>query len=434
MYQHNLIQTLLSSRARKITGSPISDLMSRALANPNLISLAAGFVDTQTLPIEIVGNASSRIAADKARSSIALQYGTTFGSMHLREDLIQRQRQADGQPYPNLTPDRVVLTAGSNQLLHLVVEALIDAGDVILCAAPTYLVFMGTLGGAGGSAWGVETDEFGIIPEALEAQLKSFESRGELNRIKAIYTVSYFDNPCGLTMPTERREKIVRVAQKYSKQQTIFVIDDAAYRELRYSGDDYPSMLAFDPEHRHVIVAGTFSKSFSPGVRVGWGLLPPSLISTIDSIKGNIDFGSPRWNQEVMVEVLRSGDYARQVATLQKGYATKAAAMLRAIESNFSDIPNTHWTNPTGGLYVWLELDPSLDVGPNSSFFRDAVERGVLYVPGEFCFPEQGAPIKRNTMRLSFGVQTPAGIEKGIRLLAETVRAHLPKVLTTAGK
>jgi 2-aminoadipate transaminase len=211
------IDTLFSQRAAWSSGQPISDLMSRALANPDLISLAAGFVDQQSLPADATRQALDAIWSDPRAARAALQYGTTPGYPPLREAILDRLLSADrvGSAPAGVTVERVVVTAGSNQLLHLVSESLLDPGDIVLCAAPTYLVYLGTVANLGAEAVGVATDPLGMIPEALEDRLGYHERQGDLARVKAIYLVTYSDNPCGVTMPAARREQLLTIAKRW---------------------------------------------------------------------------------------------------------------------------------------------------------------------------------------------------------------------------
>lgn len=413
----------LSRRAAWSAGQPISDLMARALAAPNLISLAAGFVDQHTLPVGPTRAALDAILGDDIAAQAALQYGTTHGFGRLREAIREMHLAADGgaDSQPPIDLDQIVLTAGSNQLLHAVGECLLDPGDIVLCASPTYFVYLGTLKNMGARAVGVETDENGLVPEALEAALARLEADGQLGRVKAIYVVSYFDNPCGLTVPAQRRAAIVDIARRWSKHGTIYVVADDAYRLLRYAGDDVPSARTFDEAGAHVVQAGTFSKCFSPGIRVGWGILPKSLVESVHNLKGNLDFGSPNFAQHLMHQVLANGLLEPHVEIIRSAYRVKLAAMLAACHEHLSRIDGVHWIEPAGGLYVWLTLPEPIDAGPGGRLFDLALEEGMLYVPGQFCFPAEGEPVRRNTIRLSFGVQPPERITEGIQKLARAI-------------
>jgi 2-aminoadipate transaminase len=315
----------------------------------------------------------------------------------------------------------VLLTAGSNQLLHLVGEVLFDPGDLVLCAAPSYFVYLGLVAGLGVRSVGIAIDKNGMIPEAVEEELARRDKAGELQRVKAIYVTSYFDNPSTVTLSLARRAAIVEIAKRWSRGRTIYVIDDAAYRDLRYEGDDLPSMRAFDAEGDTVIVAETFSKSFSPGVRVGWGILPPALVEPVATQKANIDFGSPNFNQHLMATVMERGLFEPHVMSLRTSYAEKLSAMLEAMDEHLGGIEGAQWRRPSGGLYVWLRVPPGIDTGPDGPLISHAMDEGMLYVPGEYCYPAEGQPRRSDQIRLSFGVQTPENIRRGIAALARAL-------------
>lgn len=403
---------------------PISQLMAAALAQPSLISLAAGFVDPVTLPCDYVRQSVDAVLSDPKLGPIALQYGMTRGYQPLRELLVDRLSVADGQKVIDGV-NRCVLTAGSNQLLQHIADSLLDPGDIVICAAPTYLVFLGTISGVGARSWSVEADERGMIPERLEQTFEELRESGLLGKVKAVYTVSYFDNPSGSEMDSERRQAINDLVVRYSTEQKIYLIDDLAYRDLRYEGSDVPSFSSLDPEGDHVIVAGTFSKSFSPGVRIGWGVMPSELAGSIERLKGNSDFGSPHLNQVVMHHALESGIHEAQRARLQQAYRIKRDAMLEALERCFANRSDVKWLRSRGGLYVWLTLPSSIDTGPEGRLLNEAIARNVLYVPGQYAFASSGAAVQHNTIRLSFGVQSAERIADGIERLAQAVNAVL---------
>ena len=180
-------------------------------------------------------------------------------------------------------------------------------------------------------------------------------------------------------------------------------------------------MLTADDEGDTVIIAGTFSKSFSPGIRIGWGILPESLIGPVCNQKGNIDFGSPNFNQHLMAHVLELGLFDAHLRKIRSSYRAKMQTMLTALEREFRGAGMVRWIDPHGGLYVWVALPDDVSAGPDGRLFDIALEEGVLYVPGQFCFPAEGEPVKKNSLRLSFGVQTPAKINEGVAALARSI-------------
>jgi 2-aminoadipate transaminase len=413
-----------SQRAIQARGQPVNELMAQALANPDLISLAAGFVDQGSLPVEPVRMAIEQVLQDNITACQALQYGTTAGDEPLRRAILEMTLQADGEPADgnSVTVDQVVLTAGSNQLLHLVAESLLDPGDIVICANPSYFVFLGILGYLGVRAVGVDVDGEGMLSSHLERALQELERVGDLDRVKAVYLVPYFDNPAGITMSTQRGTEILEIVNRWSDDRRIQIIVDEAYRLLRYEGEDVPSIRSLDKEGQTVVVAGTFSKSFSPGIRVGWGILPVHLVEPVLDQKGNVDFGSPYFNQRVMREVMSSDHYANHVESIRGTYRKKRDAMLAAADDHFSSITGVRWHRPSGGLYVWLELPGDVDTGPAGNLLTAAIGEGMLYVPGQYCFPSEGQGVRYNYIRLSYGVQSPKRIDQGIAALARAIR------------
>jgi 2-aminoadipate transaminase len=260
-------------------------------------------------------------------------------------------------------------------------------------------------------------------PEALDEALAQIADQGQLDRVKLIYLVSYYDNPSGRCLAAERRRPILDVARKWSRDQRILILEDAAYRELRYDGPELPSVWSHDEARDTVIYTQTFSKSFSPGLRVGFGVVPAELVKPLCDRKGNEDFGSAHFNQQLLATVLESGLYAEHVDEVRAAYTVKRDAMLAAADRYFDDIDGVTWVHPHGGLYVWMTLPEQIETGFDSPLFESATKtHGVMYVPGELAYAGPVGIRPHNQMRLSYGVQTPEGIDDGMRRLAAAVR------------
>lgn len=396
--------------------------MSQALRYPHLISLAAGFVDNATLPCEAVSRTLNTLASDEVRLRKSLQYGTTAGLEELRHAIIDWSYRR--WPKHNVTTDRMLLASGSNQLLHLLAETILDPGDIVIAAAPTYFVFLGTLRSMGARTVGVHADHDGMCMHSLRNQLELLAKSGQARRLKAIYCITDFDNPGGSTLSLERRREMLSIVEEWrSKHGPLLIISDSAYQHLRYDGDPLPPMLSLSEAAADFVVdLGTFSKVFSPGIRVGWGVFPRSLVEPLLDIRSNIDFGAPHLNQSIIHQALASGELERHLPTICNGYRIKRDAMLSALELNMADIPGVHWDKPAGGMYVWLRLPEQMDTSEQAELWRLATEHGVLYVPGHHCYPSEGQKVERNTMRLSFGVQSPESIRTGIQRLAEAIK------------
>lgn len=413
----------MSQRAVRAGGQPIGPLMKRALDNPNLISLAAGFVDQATLPVTAMRTATEALLRDTDIARAALQYGSTAGHPALRHAVAERLAQQDNVVFDARIAERVVVTTGSNQLLHLIGDLLLEEGDVVVTSAPSYLVFMGLMQGFGVTVDGVLSDANGIVPQALDELLARHHAAGTLSRVKALYVMSYFDNPTSRNLSAERRPEIVEVVHKWSRDHTIYIIEDTAYRDLRYVGDDFPSLRSFDESAEHVIYTSSFSKAFSPGVRVGWGLFPQALLGGALDLKGNSDFGSPNFSQAIVAKVMELGLLEPHVRGLRTAYHEKLKVALAAADRCLGPIDGVSWERPSGGMYLWLQLPDYVDAGMQSQLFDRAVQEGVLYIPGEHCFAGDASTRPRNHIRLSYGSQQAPAIGRGIEALSRAIRS-----------
>ena len=415
----------LSSQSARTTDSPITYFIQKAIETPGLISLAAGLVDEASLPAAEVAAAVAALTADPAAARAALQYGSTQGFTPLREKILAHVCAADGVAPGDigLSVDDVVLTTGSQQLLYLLGEALFDPGDIVIAEAPSYFVYHSLLASKGVRVLGVPMDDGGMNLDALETLLDGLAASGEIARVKLIYTVDYFQNPTGLTLAEARRPRLVELARRFGTKSRILILEDAAYRELRYSGDDLVSVKRFDAGNEYVVYTSTFSKPCAPGLKLGYALLPSDLVNPILHLKGNHDFGSANLAQHVVDRLMATGAYHRHVAVLRGVYREKRDRMLAALGREFADFPGATWTVPAGGLYVWLTLPPHVDTGANGPLVPAALAAGVLYVPGEFGHvPDAAGRVPRNEARLSFGVAAPDQIEEGVRRLRQACR------------
>lgn len=426
-----------SERSRRTFDSPITYFIQKAIENPSLISLAAGLVDEQTLPAADVASAVAELMADPASARAALQYGSTQGLTPLRDKLLRRVCAADGlSPSDNgLSVDNVILTTGSQQFLYLLGEVLFDPGDIVITEAPSYLVYHDCLKSHGVKVLAVPMDAGGMNLDALEDLLTRLEQAGELARVKLIYTVDYFQNPTGLSLAEARRPRLLEIARAFSKRHRILILEDAAYRELRYDGADVPSVKRFDEANEFVCYSSTFSKPCSPGLKTGYAIVPSDLVGHLCNLKGSHDFGSTNFVQHLLNRILETGAFDRHVAHLQAMYRVKRDAMLGALAEEFADWPEVHWTRPAGGLYVWATFPPHLDTGRSGPLVERALEAGVLYVPGEYGHvPDEFGHTPRNEARLSFGVATANRVVEGIRRLRKACRGLEREVVKSGSR
>jgi 2-aminoadipate transaminase len=427
--------------------------MHLALERPNLISLAAGFTDNETLPVAEVAALTRDILQHPRTARAALQYGSPIGLPQLRHEILRRWQRQDGAALrasnpltvsghasmqaPCCTRDDIIVTNGSQQLLYLLSEALCDPGDIVLVEDPTYFVYLGIVEALGIRAVGVDffgfaaavhdrrrkgADAHKAFLQQLDSRLQQLKSHRFLPRLKMLYLVTYFQNPTGHTWPLEAKHEALAIVKHYERAagHPIYLVEDAAYRDMRFEGDDVPSLKAFDQRNDRVAYVNTLTKPFATGIKLGYGILPPPLMRAVARAKGNHDFGSSNFLQFILAHALAEGVYDHHLPEIAAGYRRKRDAMIAALDVHF---PGTaRYEKPRGGLYVWIRLDPHTKTGVKSRLFRRALDAGALYVPGEMCYcSDQSRPVPQSCIRLGFGSPTVLQIQKGIRLLANAI-------------
>jgi len=427
----------LSELGRRTETPPISWLMATALARPQLISLAAGFTDNESLPVKEVRGLLNEMLRSPQTGQAALQYGTTAGDPTLRRLTARHLQSLDGQPAAQraYSPDRVIITNGSQQALYMITEALCDPGDIVLVEDPSYFVYLGILQSHGVRARGVRIETDGLDLKRLEEVLTALKRSGELRHVKMLYLVSYYQNPTGRTTSFTKKAGALKLLRQFEREagHPIYLLEDAAYRELRFGGDDVKSALAIKGHRDRVIYAGTYSKPFATGTRVGFGLMPEPVFTTVLRIKGNHDFGSSNLLQQLLARALSSGLYGKHLTALRKRYAHKARLMRAALKQHFP--AEVEWWEPAGGLYFWARLPQRLKSGITSKVFQRAVANNVLYVPGELCYADDPTRRKPNhEMRLSFGGATAANVRKGIARLGEVLQGCMVRLPSRSGR
>ncbi len=405
--------------------------MSQALQTPDLISLAAGFTDNTTLPVDLTRELVDQLLSQPKKARASLQYGTGAGDPTLRALTANRLAQLDQTPASAdpLSIDNLMITNGSQQFLYLVTEVLCDPGDIILVEDPTYFVYLSIMQSHGIEARGVKMTPTGVCPEDLERVLAELHASGDLHRLKFFYSVTYFQNPTGITTEQSTKQAALECLRRYEQilKRPIYYLEDAAYRELAFPGYTAPPSALSLPEYRdRIIYTSTFSKPFATGLRIGFGILPTELGAPVLSVKGNHDFGSANFLQQILAGALGSDHYTQHLEKVNRGYARKARTMVKAINAYFPD--RVQITEPHGGLCLWAHLPGTATTGPKSALFREALEKKVLYVPGEFAFADDPTRRKpRSTMRLSFGSAAPKAITTGIERLGKVITQRLSR-------
>lgn len=410
-----------SKMGERMDPSVITDLMSRALENKDLLSIAAGFTDNATLPQELVRRAVDALTMEADDLGI-LQYGLNQGRPGLRRQIADWLRQYPGEAATPIAPEQVMITNGSQQCLYLAMQMLCDPGDIVLVERPSYFVFLEMLKGLGIEPVGMPALADGRIDlEGAAALLDEMQYTGRWNRIKAAYLVSYFSNPSTRCMPEADKVGLAELLE--SRDLLVPVIEDAAYRDL-YFDKPYPartvfSLPAYEPFPK--LFLGTFTKPFASGMKVGYGVCSqPEWMEKMLSTKGHHDFGTSNFSQAIIEYVLEHGLYAANLGRQRGHYREKADIMHHALVEHGLPERGWSWQKPEGGLLIWAQGPDGLDTRIGGPFCDACIDRGVLYVPGDLSFDNHHPD---NCVRLSFGALPTEKLVEASRRFAEVAAA-----------
>src|SRR3954464_7781907 len=403
---------LFATRTRVMKSSAMRDLMA-ITARPEVISFAGGLPDTSTFSPETFAAVAGRIAAESCAK--ALQYGPTEGLVETKECIAQVMH-ADGTP---VDIEDMVVTSGGQQGIDLVTKTLIDPGDVVVADAPTYPGAVPTFSSYQADVVQIEMDADGMRIDLLEEALARLDR--ENRQPKFIYTIPNFQNPAGVTMSLERRERLVEIAH----ERELLVLEDNPYSLLRYEGESVPSLYSLDGGV-YVMYLGTFSKILSPGIRIGWVVAPPPVLEKINQGKQGADLCSSTLSQmmvQAYFEEVRWSDY---VAWLRQLYRKRRDTMLDALAEFFP--PQAEWTRPGGGLFIWATLPDFIDT---TDLLARALRANVAFVPGEQAYLDGRG---RNAMRLNFSNQDEDSIREGIRRIGKVIQEQVALYGTLTGQ
>ncbi|MGI8927717.1 MAG: PLP-dependent aminotransferase family protein [Tepidiformaceae bacterium] len=390
------VDAVVSQRA-KILGPTV---WAAAIPAPRpVISFAGGLPDIPSLPGELLLRAA-RTVIDREQKE-ALEYNGTFGPRPLRDALAERSSRLEGIP---VSADQVMVVSGSAHGIGIMCETLLDPGDVVLVESPNFPGSMRTIRSFGAELVAVPMDEVGLRVDALEEALVRLRDDGR--RAKFLYCIPTHQNPAGCTLPLERRERMVELAQEHS----LLMLEDDAYGELWFDTPPPPSLFALSGGD-HGVKISSFSKVLATGLRMGWSMGPAALISRMSAVR--FDMGSSAFQGRVIAETIRNGDLDRHVDHLRATYKRK----LERVEDGLRRYCEGYctYTRPQGGFFLWLQLRPGMS---SRDVAVAANEKGVLVGQGPQFFADGKAT---NHVRLAFSYVPMEEIEEGMQRLGEAM-------------
>ena len=394
-----------AARTAGMTASEIRALFAVA-SRPEVVSLAGGMPNLAALPMDALADEVADLVARDGQ--VALQYGSAQGRPELREQICEVMA-LEGI---HADPDDVVVTVGSQMALDLVTRIYCDPGDVVLAEGPSYVGALGSFAAYQARVVHVAMDAEGLVPDILRAALRAVTPRP-----KFLYTVPTFHNPAGVTLSVERRSEVLAICREHG----VAVVEDNPYGLLGFSGHTYPALRSLD---RDVIYLGSFSKTFSSGLRVGWALVPPAVRDRLVLAAESATLCPPSFTQMLVSRYLAGHDWRSQVKTYTEAYRDRRDAMLRALETYLPD--GCTWNVPDGGFYVWLTVPEGVDT---KAMLPRAVTARVAYASGTGFYADG---LGSRQLRLSYCYPSPERITEGVRRLARVLEAELD-VLHTFG-
>lgn len=369
-----------------------------------MISFVYGDPDVDSLPLDEMAEAAEFLAENNRRDTLG--YANPVGPDGLAAALAEKLRR----DYDiDVTPDQVLLSAGASSGLGLVVDMLVDPGDVVLADAPAWMGATGMFRLAGAEVVGVEVDEDGIDPAKVEAAIDRLEGEGK--HPKFLYTIPTFQNPAGVELSVERRHELARIAD----ERGLLILEDDAYIDLRFEGEKKPTMFGL-AKPGSVLLFGTLSKTIAAGLRLGWCAGPAEVIAVLS--RGRTDSLRNTYTAALAEWYVSTGRHAEHIAKLQQIYKDKCEHMLAALEREMPD--GVTWTRPKGGFFLWVTLPEGVDAVDLHPTARESL---VDYIPGPSFYSDGSG---RRSLRLSYSAVTPEQIDTGIARLAAVVTAAMP--------
>lgn len=382
-----------SDRVQGLKPSAIREILKNSSA-PGIIPLSAGNPAPDAFPAEEI----RRISAELLESTPieALQYSVTEGYTPLREHL---RTYMERKHHVGTENDEILITSGAQQVMDLLTKTLLNEGDTVLCEVPSFIGSLNTFRSYRAKLRGIPVEEDGIDIEKLRQALKT-----ERN-VKYLYTIPNFQNPSGITMSLRKRKQVYELCREHN----VVILEDNPYGDLRFAGEDLPSIKSFDTEGL-VVYAGSFSKVVSPGMRVGYAIGPKEVIQKMVVCKQGEDVHSNIWAQIVCHRFMTECDYEAHLDRLREIYRRKSGVLLDAMKQHFE--PLISWSRFEGGLFAWCTLPGKINM---LDFVRAGAERKVCVVPGTAFLTDETEPC--HSFRVNFSTPTDEQLVKGIEIL-----------------
>jgi 2-aminoadipate transaminase len=389
---------LLAPRTKLMGVNAIREIL-KVVAQPGMVSLAGGIPAPESFPMEILHELTAIV--EQKYGSAAFQYDATEGFRPLREALVDHlARKAIAA-----APEEILISSGSQGVLDAMGKVFLSQGDVVAVEAPTYVGALQAFNPYEPRYAQIATDEEGLIPAALEEILRT-------RAVKFIYLTPTFQNPTGRTLSLARRRQVAKIIQRHN----VLLIEDDPYGDLRYRGEHVPPLKTLAPDH--VVYSSSLSKVFAPGLRIGFCVAPPLVRQWLVIVKQGVDLHTSTFNQALAAEYVGGGYLQRHLPNIINLYRPKQMAMLQALDRYLPQ--GFHWTQPEGGMFIWVEGPPGLDA---ERVYWRAIERKTAFVPGKFFFAQPGDGLA--TMRLNFTMADEPTIDRAIQVIAEVVEEIL---------
>ncbi len=368
----------------------------KAASDPGVISFAGGLPNPVSFPQEALLTSMERIV--KTYGSHVFQYSITAGLPELRQYIADRYHRIFGL---NLTIDNIIITTGSQQALDLIGKVLLDKGDGVIVEKPTYLAAIQAFSMQQPNFYPVALTEEGMNPEGLEAALQ--------NPVKFVYMIPDFQNPTGLTYSARNRSRLLEILRDHE----VVLIEDDPYGELRFEGERLPYIGA--GKLPYSILLGTFSKTVTPGMRVGFLISEnKELLQKISIAKEVGNLHTNIFAQYLIWDYLKNNDFDMHIAKIKELYRKQAHTMMESMDRYFP--PTVKYTRPQGGMFLWVTLPEGASA---MSLFPKALEKKVAFVPGDPFYTDIRSA---NTMRLNYTNADSETIAEGIRRLGDLLR------------